>query len=278
MAVYIDAVFILNFAVNYLLLYAAARLGGAAKRRKNLVFAALIGAIYAVSVYLPHMQWLAVWIFKLLCAAAMLLTAFGCRRSTLRLSAVFGAVTLVLCGAVYGVQLLQNGHVRYRGNALFYPVSFFTLLLTAAAVALACRLLLPRMNYAVDSVLPLTLRLHGNSVHLSALRDSGNMLCDPLSGEHVLTVYWKAIQPLLPQITLHQEEVDAPTMLALRLRSYAPRLIPFRAVGVSSGLLLAIPCEVTLNGHTKTRLVALSPTPVSEGGAYEALTGGSYDA
>lgn len=274
MTVYADAVFVLNFSVNYLLLRASARLGGAAIRNKRLLCGALLGAVYAVAVYLPGLRWLSTLPVKLLCAAGMIVIAFGRRRGVLRLAAVFGALTLVLCGAVYGVELLKGGRVHYRADALFYPVTFFSLLLTAAAVSSACRLLLPKLTFAADSILPLTLRLNGKAVRLSALRDSGNTLRDPVTGEPVLTVYWQAVRSLFP-FALTAQALSSPATLALRLKSYAPRLIPYRAVGVSSGLLLAIPCEITLDDHHKTGLVALSPTPVSEGGAYEALTGGN---
>ncbi len=274
LTVYADAVLLLNLLVNYLLLRASARLGGAAIRNRRLLSGALLGAVYAVLVYLPSLRWLTALPFKLLCAAGMIVIAFGWRRIALRLAAVFGGMTLVLCGAVYGVELLKGGRIHYRADALFYPVSFFSLLLTAAAVSFACRLLLPKLTFAADSILPVTLRLDGRTVRMSALRDSGNTLCDPVSGKAVLTVYWKAARSLFP-FAISAEEVSSPATLALRLKDYAPRLIPYRAVGVSSGLLLAIPCEITLNNQTKTGLVALSPTPVSERGAYEALTGGN---
>lgn len=274
MRVYVDGVFVLNFAINYLLLRAAAKLGAAAAVRYRLMLGALIGALYAVAVYLPGCKWMTSVFCKLVVAAMMLVTTFGAKKTTLRLSAVFGALTLVLCGAVYGVQLLQNGQMHYRGDALFYPVSFFTLLLTAAAVASACRLLLPRLTHSPSSVLPVTLRLGTRTVHLSALRDSGNTLTDPIGGGSVLTVYWKAAQRLLP-MRLKEEQFSAPAVLALELKAFSPRLIPYRAVGTASGLLLALPCEITMENQTKIGLVAFSPTPVSDGGAYEALTGGN---
>lgn len=274
MRVYVDAVFVLNFAVNYLLLRASAKLAAAAVMKYRLALGALIGACYAVAVYFPGCKWMTLFPCKLLAAGLMLWAAFGAKKSTLRLGAVFGALTLVLCGAVYGVQLLQNGRVHYRGDALFYPVSFFTLLLTAAAVTSACHLLLPKLTHAPSSVLPVTLRLGSRKVHLSALRDSGNTLSDPIGGGSVLTVYWKAAAPLLP-LRLTKEEFFAPAALALRLQAFSPRLIPYRAVGTESGLLLALPCEITMENQTKIGLVAFSPTPVSDGGAYEALTGGN---
>ena len=137
MTVYLDSVFALNFAVNWLLLRAAARLGAAAVRPRRIAAAAALGAAYAVAVYLPGCGVLAGWAGKLAVTAALLAVAFGLRRETLRLAAVFGGVTLALCGAVYGLELLKHG--RVRPGALWYPVTFSSLVLTAGAAKSAAR-------------------------------------------------------------------------------------------------------------------------------------------
>ncbi len=270
MTVYLDLVFVLNFAVNYLLLKGAALLGAAYSR--SIALASALGALYAVMVYLPQLQWLQHSIIKLLTAILMLVCAFGCKRSTLRLSAIFALLSFVLCGVIYTVQGLQGQPFSYREH-LLYPVSFASVLLTAFAVCLACRLLLPKLNHSVNSTLPLELSLKGKKVCMTALRDSGNSLVDPLSGAPVLTVYWRAARTLFPTHVC-AEDFSSPAALALRLRSLSPRLIPYRAVGISEGLLFALPCHITLDKTQYYGLVAFSPTPVSDGGAYEALTGG----
>ena len=196
MTVYLDSVFALNFAVNWLLLHAAARLGAAAVRPRRIAAAAALGAAYAVAVYLPGCGVLAGWAGKLAVTAALLAVAFGLRRETLRLAAVFGGVTLALCGAVYGLELLKHG--RVRPGALWYPVTFSSLVLTAGGVYAATRLLLPRLSHAPDSVVPVRLTLGGRRVFLSALRDSGNTLCDPVTGEAVLVADWHCAARLLP--------------------------------------------------------------------------------
>lgn len=80
MTVYLDSVFALNFAVNWLLLRAAARLGAAAVRPRRIAAAAALGAAYAVAVYLPGCGLLAGWAGKLAMTAALLAVAFGLRR------------------------------------------------------------------------------------------------------------------------------------------------------------------------------------------------------
>lgn len=273
MTVYIDEVFALNFGINYLLLRGTARLGASAAGRGRLALGALAGAVYAVAVYFPWGRWMTAAPMKILMAALMLLIAFGAKKSTLRFAAVFGALALTLCGAVYGTAFLRGRPMAW-GKNLLYPVSFASLLLTALAVSLACRLLLPKLSHAPDSILPLKLELEGRTVRLSALRDSGNTLRDPVSGQGVITVYWAAAAGLFPE-KLRAEEFRFPSRLALRLKRYHPRLIPYRAVGVEGGLLLAVPCRITLASEKMNGLVAFSPNPVSDGGAAEALIGGS---
>ena len=53
------------------------------------------------------------------------------------------------------------------------------------------------------------------------------------------------------------------------------RLLPYRSVGVDRGLLLAVRLDgLELDGQGRGPvLVALSPTPVSDGGGYQALVG-----
>ena len=153
-------------------------------------------------------------------------------------------------------------------------------MLTAGGVYAATRLLLPRLSHAPDSVVPVRLTLGGRRVFLSALRDSGNTLCDPVTGEAVLVADWRCAARLLPHDGLRAADFAAPAALVVRLQRLHPRLIPFRAVGTGSGLLLALPCEEVRIGKSvqKNGLVAFSPTPVSDGGGYEALTGGKCDA
>ncbi len=270
MTVYVDLVFVLNFCVNYLLLRGTMRLGAGAARRRRCALAAALGALYAVAVY--PIAWLAVFPMKILTAALMLLTAFGARRSTWRLAGVFAALSLVLCGAIYGVQALQGRPFAYRQSFLF-PVSFASVLLTALAVSLACRLLLPRLTHATDSVVSLMVEVGERSVEISALRDSGNTLVDPMSGQNVVTAHWTVAAMLLPE-PLCAKDFFHPSELALRLKKYAPRLIPYRAVGIDGGLLLAIACNITVRGRRVGSLIAFSPTPLSDGGAYDALIGG----
>ena len=85
---------------------------------------------------------------------------------------------------------------------------------------------------------------------------------------------------IVPGVALSEQDFARPPELLQRLSREKPsirlRLIPYRAVGVRQGLLLAVRCErKEKNGRYIPALAAFSPTPVSGGGEYEALTGGA---
>ena len=68
--------------------------------------------------------------------------------------------------------------------------------------------------------------------------------------------------------------------LLLRLKTRAPalpaRLLSYKCVGTQMGLLLCLRCEIEVKpGVRKRCLAAFSPTPVSDGGNYDALIGGT---
>ena len=113
---------------------------------------------------------------------------------------------------------------------------------------------------------------------LTALQDTGNTLTDPVTGRPVLVAEGTRMKPLLPSDVL--ELLWDPTA-AMERFGQEPwgrrlRLLPYRAVGVDCGFLLAVRCDqVSVGGKDYGGLlVALSPTPVSDGGGYQALFGG----
>lgn len=84
MKVYADEAFLLNGAVDYLLLVCAAKLGGGRILRLRLALAAAFGGVYAAAALFPALVFLRQLPVKLASLAAMLLIAFGAGRGTLR--------------------------------------------------------------------------------------------------------------------------------------------------------------------------------------------------
>ena len=108
---------------------------------------------------------------------------------------------------------------------------------------------------------------------LLALRDTGNTLQDPLTGRPVVVVEGEKLRPLLPELPrLDRQSLAHPVELLRDLEGTAGdlrlQLLPYRAVGVECGLLLALRVDRANCGGGEVRdcLTALSPTPLSDGG------------
>ena len=116
-------------------------------------------------------------------------------------------------------------------------------------------------------LVPITVTYGGHTVRALALRDTGNTLRDPITGESV-TVLTPGVGERLG-ISLEALRDPVGAMVP------GLRLIPARTVG-GGGLLAAVRCEaVTIDGRQAGTMVAFAREDFGSG-EYEALTGGSY--
>ena len=142
------------------------------------------------------------------------------------------------------------------------------------AAALLCLLALLRTDGgAGQGIVPITICYGGKVAQLQALRDNGNLLTDPVTGESVLIVSpwvgWKLLNLTAGQLLHPVETMESVKMTGLRL-------IPYSAVGQSGGMLLAMRFDdVIWDGQRRPQIVAFSPNPIGDGKRFEALAGGT---
>ena len=127
----------------------------------------------------------------------------------------------------------------------------------------------------------LTLTRGENTLRLLALIDTGNTLRDPLTGEGVVVLDCGQAGALVPELSdLPPQAFQRPVELLARFagKDLGLRLLPYQAVGVPCGLLLAVRLDEAAWGKQRrvNCLAALSPTPLSDGGGYHALVGGEH--
>lgn len=275
--IYIDSLFLINLAVNYLILLATGKLGGVTLKRLRLGFGAVIGGIYAVLTVLPQTAFMTSAAMKLVSAVFMLLAAFGREKHFLRISVMFFAVSAAFGGAVYAVSLLGGGT---GGGTPYVPISARVLLLSFAASYLMITLVFRRVaKRAEREILSVEIVFNGKKAKLTALRDTGNTLSDPVSGSHVMVAEEAVFRELISleaaeAISRTSDPVEQMVVLG-RMPGNAGRfrLIPFSAVGVSSGVLLCFrPDELRIDGVNEVDvMVAISRDPLCGDGEYAAV-------
>ncbi len=279
--IYLDEVFAVNAAVNWLLLLTAVSITGGGAGRLRLGVGAVFGGLWAAAVWLPYLGWLASLPGELLGFAGLCLICFGFRGRAWKSWLWFFGVSCAFAGLVLAVTALLRIPAFQRGGRVYYRVTGPLLILLAGGVWLICRLCLDRFaRHRGRELVLLGLELAGRRVLCTALRDNGNTLREPVTGEPVLVARWQVAARLLPELALTAPDFADPAALLERLRredpALRPLLVPYRAVGVAGGLLLALRLDrITENGKPlQRRLAAFSPTEVSDGGGYEALVQG----
>ncbi len=276
--VYIDVLFLLNFTVDYLLLLASARITGEMISRVRLALGALLGAGYAAILFLPGCGWLSRPLCKMCFAVLMVLIGFGKSKRLLRLILVFFAVSAALGGVVLALQLFGSGGLTLENGVLYTGFDIRILLVTA----ILCYVILSavferaaRHGREQKDLSTARLEIEGKSLTLTVLIDTGNTLTDPINNQPVMVAEAKVLKELVPKEIDPTDPVGSLNRLKDEVMKKRFRLLPYRAVGVENGMLLAVRTDSVVIGKREWKglLIALSPTPVSDGGGYQALVG-----
>lgn len=256
MRVYLDLVVLLNFLVDYLLILGTNRLAGYPAGYVKGVLAAGLGGIYSGACLLPGFSFLGNMLWRVVSLTLMAGIAFGWNRSAVQRGAVFVLLSMALGGIAMG----------------FGKGSFWLLVLAAAALWLLCRVGF-RGSAGQREYVPVELFWKDRKVRLIALRDTGNTLRDPLTGEQVLVAGADVGMELLG-LTDYQLRHPVETLASGVLPGL--RLIPYHAVGQSGGLLPALRFHNVKIGNTyEDPLVAFAPEILARGEVYRMLTGGA---
>ena len=274
--VYIDLLFLLNLIANYLLLLGAGRLSGAVLKRWRIALGAAAGAIYAVLLFVPGLEWLSAWPCKIMSGVLMPLIAYGGERGLLRVTLLFFGASAGLAGLVLAVELLGGVGLTIQNGVLYSDFDLRLLLLLLIACYFIMSLFFRRIGaHGRREMIQLQIVMMDRTVELSALLDSGHTLTDPATNLPVVVANASCIIPLLPVRIDPSQPVESVKRCRMAGVTGA-RLVPYRAVGVDCGMLLAIKSTAVTAGERKfgALLIALSPTPVDDGGGYQALIGG----
>ena len=246
MVIYLDLVMLLNFLVDFFLLLGTNRLSGFPSQPWKCAGAALLGALYSGACLLPGMGFLGNLLWRSVCLGMMGAVAFGWNPSALKRTGIF----LLLTMAMGGVALCLG-----RGDFLSLVLCAVICLLLSA-VSFGGRI-------GGREYVPLQISLKDKTVNLIALKDTGNMLRDPVTGEPVLVIGGDTASELTG---LTEEQIRHPLETLAAQPISGLRLIPYRSIGNGGSFLLAKRfSEVTIDGIRKSALVAFAAEGLGKG-------------
>lgn len=255
MEIYLDLVMMLNFLVDFLLLLGTNRLSGFPLGVPRCAGAALLGSVYSGACLLPGFRFLGNLLWRIVSLLLMGTVAFGLCRSAVKRTGVFLLLSMALGGLV--LSLGRN--------------DFGALVLAALLCFGLCRICFGD-GVGSREYVPLTLSYGGQCASIIALRDSGNTLRDPITGEQVLVVSGAVGQRLTG---LTQQQLRHPLETLAQRPIPGLRLIPYKAVGQNGNFLLGLRMEnVKVGNEITDAVVAFAAEDFGRGEVYQALTGG----
>lgn len=255
MLVYLDAVMALNFLVDFLLILGTNRLTGFPPGYKSAALGAVLGGIYAGACMLPGFSFLGNTLWRIVFFVLLALVAFGWNASAIQRGAVFVLLSMSLGGIASGMEM----------------VDFGALCLCALLLWGLCRMGF-RGQLGNREYIPVELNWQGREVHLIALKDTGNTLRDPLTGESVLVCGADVGEELL-NIPRSSFSCAAATVASGMVPGM--RLVPYHAVGQPGAMMAALRLKgVKIGERYSDPLVAFAPQEIAKGEVYRMLTGG----
>lgn len=257
--IYIDRLFCLNLIIDYFVLLGAAKVCGVKLRRARYAVSAALGALYAALSVLPDAEFLSLAPIKLAMGILMALIAFGKDERLLRCTLVFFAVSALFGGAVWAISMKSGTSPT---GAVYMPLSMPVLILSFSIIYAVLSIVFRcTAKNAGRQIFDVTLKLSGKCVELRALSDTGNSLIDPVTGDGVMLVSASALNELIPNC----EKITTENIS--EFPEFKLRLIPYRAVGTSGGLLPAFRPDKIIVGNTARDdiLIAISPQVGGDG-------------
>ena len=252
---YLTVVMILNIMVHFLLLLATNRLTGYPQCVARCLLGAGIGGVYGAVCMLPVLHFLGniLWRCGFLCV--MGLAAYGISKSGIQRCMLFLLLNMAMGGIASGAG--TGGIWSAIAGGVIFCVAGYLGLCTLAT----------RQEYV-----EVELRKGEKQEKLLALRDTGNTLRDPVSGQSVLVADARSADALLG---LSRQQLRSPVETVASGVVQGLRLIPYRAVGQPGGMLVAIRLEqVRIGSWQGSAVVAFAPDGLGEENTYRALTGG----
>lgn len=166
------------------------------------------------------------------------------------------------CLTYFGLRMAMDGMASCEGGVQ----SWFW-----AAVLWSVWLVGIRGHTGLGRFVSIELNWQNKKTKLKGLVDTGNHLRDPISGKRVIVVGADVAERLtgLNAVQL-KHPVDSMGLIP------GLRLIPYKSIGQSGGMLLALQLKNTrIGGWRGSTLVAFAPQILDEKGTFQALIGGT---
>ena len=255
MTVYLDIIFLENFILNFIILYAVSLVIKEKAGCIKLMIASLIGASYVIIYYLINFQSKWNLIFKIILSVVMVYISFMPKsfREFIKQITFFYLVSFVFGGASLGVIYMVNaGKISIRngiivGNYTLKTI-FIGVILAFTIITVAFKFVKNRISKK-DLFCNIKIIINQSKINVKAVIDTGNFLKEPITNIPVIVVEKDILKNFVPREILENIENilggDLKNIPENIQNEYMSKLkvIPFSSLGKQNGMLLGIKAD-----------------------------------
>ncbi len=204
MVLYIDILIILNLFIDYFLLLSSAVLLKRNIKRLRLIFAAILGSLSSLFIFLPTISPIITVLIKLMIGFCLVLVAFGYKSKIVFIKTVllFFAENLIFIGVMFCLWMFVSPPGMLWKNGITYIAISPIILISGSIVAYFSTCLI---NFIIskrvetNKIYSIKIELNNKKIEIKALYDTGNCLTEPFSGKPVCICEYDSIFKILPK-------------------------------------------------------------------------------
>ncbi len=271
MVIYLDVIWLLNFCFDLLLLLLTAFILKRQVKKRRYMLGALIGSSIVLLLFTPFAMVVSHPLGKLLFSIFIVLATFGFQRfrSFFQNLFAFYFVTFLMGGGMIGVHsflqtntVIQDGLLISQNDGFGDPISWLFVLTGFPAIWLFSKKRLGEVGTKkrqVDEQVLVEIHIHGETIRLKGLVDSGNQLYDPMTKTPVMIVQADQLTAICGEPFIELMKQSHPVEVMQKIDDQFPlldrlRLVPYRAVGHDHGFLLCLKPD-TVFIYSKTHMI-----------------------
>lgn len=178
MKIYIELVFIVNFLLDFIILYGTKKLLKLNKSNKRLLLASIIGSLSTIIIFLKITNIILI-ILKILLSLILIIVSFG-KSNILINTFYFYLISIIVGGTIYLLDLNKNLYFNYLILIILSPIIIYLLIK---------ELNKHRLNINDKYLVEIT--ISKKKYKLEGFIDTGNRLSSPIKKEPVILVNLK---------------------------------------------------------------------------------------
>lgn len=285
-SVYADVLVSVNILITYIFIVCVRVVFGAPTGKWFVVLASFIGGLSSIVILFDDGGFIFGIVFKALVSAVITAVAFMPRslKGFLKLYGGFFGVSLLFGGAVYFVQITLKPHNVYMKNGAVYFDMSVTYLIGIVFSVYGLFVLFQWLwgkHTAKNNIYTVTIIFRECAITLNGFVDTGNSLCDALSGNPVFVVSRQRVSPLFNYDEIRFLKGECTAAPPDSLKKYY-RVLPCGTVTGNSLLPAFVPHKVVLqNGNSRATAekvtIAISPEGIGDGDCDVLLNKSVYD-